>query len=72
MILKLIFSVLESFFTLCFTFCKFHLFSFRLTGYAPFYGDSIEEILAKNKECDIFFEFESIGIKTSSEALDLL
>lgn len=38
----------------------------RLTGYAPFFGDSYDEILEKNKKCKICFDFHRIGLKLSS------
>ena len=33
-------------------------FEYSLTGYSPFYGQSYNEILEKNKKCDIKFEFD--------------
>ena len=44
--------------------CKVDVFSagmilfILLTGYSPFYGKSYNEILQKNKKCEINFDFE--------------
>jgi len=43
-----------------------------LTGGSPFYGKSYNEILWKNKVCDIKFEFKETNLKVSDLAIDLL
>jgi len=43
-----------------------------LTGGSPFYGKSYNEILHKNKKCEIRFDFVERGRKISEQAIDLL
>lgn len=44
-----------------------------LTGYSPFKGKSYDEIVVKNYNCDISFDFpDEIKRRISSECLDLL
>jgi serine/threonine protein kinase len=43
-----------------------------LTGGSPFYGKSYNEILHKNKKCEIRFDFAERGKKISPPAVDLL
>eukprot|EP01016_Furgasonia_blochmanni_P044391 TRINITY_DN6162_c0_g1_i12.p1 TRINITY_DN6162_c0_g1~~TRINITY_DN6162_c0_g1_i12.p1 ORF type:complete len:538 (-),score=180.00 TRINITY_DN6162_c0_g1_i12:241-1767(-) len=43
-----------------------------LTGCSPFYGKTYNEILIKNKKCEIKFNFDEQKIKPSDLAIDLL
>lgn len=43
-----------------------------LTGGSPFYGKSYNEILWKNKVCEITFNFKETGHKISDTAIDLM
>ncbi|KAL4485766.1 hypothetical protein ABPG72_012306 [Tetrahymena utriculariae] len=43
-----------------------------LTGCSPFYGKSYNEILSKNKNCQISYDFNELGVKVSQEATELL
>lgn len=43
-----------------------------LTGGSPFYGKSYNEILWKNKVCDIKFDFNNTNSRASELAIDLL
>ena len=68
---KLIFLVQELFYISCFTFnfnfSNYFIFLLRLTGYAVFYGDNYVEILTKNKECEIDFNFQEMNCNISPE-----
>ena len=44
----------------------------RLTGCSPFYGETYNEILTKNRVCEVNFELEELKVKVSSTAIDLL
>jgi serine/threonine protein kinase len=44
----------------------------RLTGCAPFYGDDYDEVVDKNLKADLNFNFEEIGLKFTTETMDLL
>lgn len=44
-----------------------YYFSLRLTGTSPFYGKTYNEILTKNRKCDIIFDFSFLGYKISEE-----
>ena len=55
------------------TFCKFPNFLiFRLTGCAPFYGDSYDDVVEKNLKGDLNYNFEEINLKLEDSTLDLL
>jgi len=43
-----------------------------LTGGSPFYGKSYNEILWKNKVCEISFDFQELGHRVSESAIDLM
>lgn len=43
-----------------------------LTGCSPFYGDTYNEILVKNKKCQVNYELEELKVKVSEDAIDLL
>jgi len=43
---------------------------YRLTGGSPFHGKSYNEILWKNKNCDIKFNFRDYGHKISDAGID--
>lgn len=60
---KQMFSVLG----LYFIYCKQYK-NYRLTGQAPFYGDSLDDVIEKNRACQINFK----DLKVSKDALDLL
>src|SRR5690242_9116488 len=66
MILRLMYLALESFYLFCklFSFSISQIFS-SLTGGSPFYGRSYNEILWKNKVCEVKFDFKGTNIKVS-------
>ncbi len=43
-----------------------------MTGGSPFYAKSYNEILWRNKICDIRFDFKETNLKVSESAIDLL
>jgi serine/threonine protein kinase len=43
-----------------------------LTGCSPFYGETYNEILVKNKQCKVNYELEELKVKVSDSAIDLL
>jgi calcium-dependent protein kinase len=43
-----------------------------LTGCTPFFGENTSEIVEKNQNANVCYDFKEIGIRTSPEALDLL
>ena len=44
-----------------------------MTGYSPFYAATYQEILLKNKACNINFDvYEQFGVKLSEQAIHLL
>lgn len=45
---------------------------FRLTGGSPFHGKSYNEILIKNKHCEVKFNLKELGYEISNSAIDLL
>eukprot|EP00825_Cyclidium_porcatum_P047281 TRINITY_DN7654_c0_g1_i1.p1 TRINITY_DN7654_c0_g1~~TRINITY_DN7654_c0_g1_i1.p1 ORF type:complete len:590 (+),score=111.85 TRINITY_DN7654_c0_g1_i1:113-1882(+) len=48
------------------------IFYILLTGCSPFYGKNNEEIIQKNKRCEINFNLQELNIHISDEALNLL
>ena len=73
MICKLMCLVLESFFIFCKTIFEFIIYIYkRLTGCSVFNGQNYDEIIIKNKNCQVNWAFEKINIVLSKTALSLL
>jgi len=43
-----------------------------LSGSSPFHGKTYNEILLKNKNCEIRFNFKEMGLRLSEQAIDLM
>lgn len=48
------------------------IFYILLTGCSPFYGKNYDDILRKNKDCNINYNLSELNVKVSDEALELL
>jgi len=43
-----------------------------LTGCTPFFGDDLDEIILKNTNATVCYEFQEIGIKISSSGIIII
>lgn len=54
-----------------FKICNFFKNFNRLTGFSPFYGKSYNEILSKNRKCEIQYDVEGMDKRLSKECTQL-
>ena len=56
-----------------FIFSNFSFFDFfRLTGCAPFYGESYDDVVERNLKADLNYNFQEINLTLQDSTMDLL